>query len=105
MSRRTVQVLWFLAIMTWAVSCGVAWFVATRDHYKRLNAGRACYDTSLRSQNTKPQCANTKFSVIAVYKAAIDRKARISRVTAGLGAAAALALWFILGRPGLRPYR
>jgi hypothetical protein len=105
MSPRAVQISWFVGVVIWAATCAVVWFVGTRDDYARLYAARACYDTSLQSQDAGLQCANLKQSDILVYRAEIDRKARISRVTAGLGAGTAIALWFILGRPGFRSYR
>jgi len=105
MSPHAVQISWFVGVVIWAAICAVGWFAATRDDYAKLNAARACYGTSLQSQDAGPQCARLKQSDILVYKGEIDRKARISRVTAGLGAGAAIALWFILGRPGFRPNR
>jgi hypothetical protein len=101
MIPRTLQVTWTFGIVIWVLICSVGWFAATRDDYAKLNAATACYAATLKSPGSDQQCANLKQSDIGTYKAAIDRKARISRVTAALGSAAALALWFLLGRPGL----
>jgi hypothetical protein len=101
MSPRTLQLTWVIGIVIWVMLCSAGWFVATRDDYARLNAATACYSTSLKSPVSGPQCANVKPSDIRTYKAAIDRKAAISRIAAALGTAAALALWLLLGRPGL----
>jgi hypothetical protein len=97
----TVQIFWFVAIMTWAVMCGIGWFIATRDDYAKLKAASACYGTNAGSPISDPQRANVKQSDIRIYKAEIDRKARISRLTAAFGSGAAITLWFLLGRPGL----
>ncbi len=101
MNSRTVQVTWVIGIVIWVVICGVGWLVAKRDDYAKLNAASPCYSTTASSPVSAAECANVKHSDIRTYKAAIDRKAAISRITAALGSAAALALWLLLGRPGL----
>jgi hypothetical protein len=100
-SSRTVHVTWVIGILIWVLICSVGWYVATRDDYTKLSAANACYSITVNSPVTVAECANVKQSDIRTYKAAIDRKAAISRVTAALGSAVALALWFLLGRPGL----
>jgi hypothetical protein len=101
MSSRTLQVTWVVGIVIWVLICSFGWFVATRDDYAKLNAASACYSTTVDVPISVTECANVKQSDIAIYKSAIDRKAAISRITAALGSAIALALWFLLGRPGL----
>jgi hypothetical protein len=102
MSPRTVKLTWIIATVTWVLICSVGWYVATRDDYFKLRATQACYAVASKPPGAGSQCANIRPPDILVYKAAIDRKARISRVAAALGSAGALALWLMLGRPGLR---
>ena len=101
MSSRTLQVIWMIGIIAWVLICSVSWFIATRDDYAKLNAASACYDIANEKRLSSPQCATVKQSDIYSYKAEIDRKARISRVVAALGSGAAIAVWLLLGRPGL----
>ncbi len=102
MSQGTIRLVWFAGVIIWAVGCSVVWFMATREDYRKFNAATACYAAGASVQTADRRCSALKPSDIQVYKAEIDRKARISRLTAGLGAGAAVALWFVLGRPGLR---
>ena len=101
MSPRTLVVVWTIGIVIWVVICAGGWVVATRDDYARLRSASLCYSSSLQPQSTAPQCANTKPSDLAFYKAVIDRKAAISRVAGALGAMVAIgALILVRGRAG-----
>lgn len=101
MTRRSVQLTWFLAVIVWVVICSTAWFAATRGDYAKLNAAIACVRVEPRPAAPDPRCVHVKPSDMFAAKAAIDRKARISRLAAAFGTAAAFAVWFLLGRPGL----
>ena len=101
MTFRRLQAAWVIGIVIWILICSAGWFVATRDDYAKLNAASACYSNGLKAPVSVSSCANVKPSDVLVYKASIDRKAIISRITAALGSAAALALWLLLGRPGV----
>jgi anti-sigma-K factor RskA len=98
---RTVQICWLAEILVWVLTCSIVWFAATRDDYAKMNAAAACFSAEPRTHVDVLRCADAKRSDVAVFKAKIDRKARLSRVAAALGSAAALALWFLFGRPGL----
>ena len=101
MNRQTVVVVWTAAIVLWAVICAIGWFVATRNDYAMLAEASQCFGNGSPSQSTDERCAKLKPSDVQFYKASIDRKARISRVFAGLSSGAAIGQWFLLGRPGL----
>lgn len=79
-----------IGIMLWVLICSVGWFVATRGDYAKLAAASACYSAQL--QSNAPDCANVQASDAETYKAAIDRKARISRLAGSFGAVVAIAL-------------
>jgi len=101
MNSRKLQVTWVIGIVIWVIICSAGWYIATRSDYAKLNAASACYSATEKGPVSGTECANVKQSDIRTYSAAIDRKAAISRVTAALGSAAALALWLLLRRPGL----
>ena len=86
-----------IGIMLWVVICSVGWFVATRGDYAKLATASACYSANGQLQSNAPDCANVQASDAETYKAAIDRKARISRLAGSFGAVVAIAL-LIAGR-------
>jgi hypothetical protein len=75
--------VWSTGIIFWCVFCAVWLSVGTHEDYARLAAARACYPAVGQSA---AQCAGVKPEDIVYYKAAIDRKARISRLGAAFGA-------------------
>ena len=99
--RRNIQMIWIVGIIAWVVICSMAWFVATRDDYAKLNTAIHCTRVEPKSALPDARCAHVKPSDVFASKAEIDRKARISRLAAAFGTAAAFAVWFLLGGPGL----
>ena len=78
---------WTIGIVVWVLICSGGWYVATRNDYAMLALSRACYVAQVPSA----QCEDMRPSDILRYKAAIDRKAAISRLAGAAGAAAAIA--------------
>jgi hypothetical protein len=89
---------WSIGIIIWCVICVVGWYVVTRGDYTKLASAGACYSTNLQSQNTGTHCENSKPSDILLYKAALDRKAAISRVVAVFGSMTAVGLLILVER-------
>lgn len=78
--------LWSTGIIVWCALCAVWWSVGTHEDYARLAAARACFPAVGQPQTAVAQCAGVKPEDIVYYTAAIDRKARISRLGAAFGA-------------------
>jgi len=87
MSHRVPVATWSAGILIWCVMCVGGWVLATREDYARLAVARACYTVG-ESQTTPSRCADIKRSDMLIYKAAIDRKATISRISASFGSMA-----------------
>lgn len=68
---------WSTGIIVWCVICVVGWYVTTRGDYSKL-CPRLLHNTGMHCKNSKP-CD------ILRYKAAVDRKAAISRSVAVFG--------------------
>lgn len=77
----------FLAggIVARAVLCSGGWFIETRDDYARLAIASACVSTTSQTPSANPRCATVRPADLVIYKANIDRKARISRLAAAFG--------------------
>lgn len=82
-------------IVIWVLICAGGWAVATRGDYAKLAAAQACYGTSAQLQSSSAHCATVKPSDAQSYKAAIDRKALVSRLAGSFGAVAAIALLIV----------
>jgi hypothetical protein len=94
-----------IAALFAALTVSGAWFVATRADYAKLAEANVCYGSKGHSHSTLLQCANVKPSDAAFYKSEIDRKARISRLSAAAGGlAATVALIVIQDRKRRRKY-
>jgi hypothetical protein len=102
MSHRFLVAAWSTGMIFWCVLCAVGWTVATRGDYARLAAARACYPTDAKLQSASAQCAGVKPSDIPLYKAAIDRKAAISRLGATFGCMVLAISLIVTRRAGTR---
>jgi len=87
---------WMAGITLWALVCTAGWYVTTRDDYAHLAAATSCYKTRPPTAFAVAWCAKVKPSDTEFYKAAIDRKAALSRLAAAFGAMGALVLWFLV---------
>jgi hypothetical protein len=102
MRHRFLVAVWSTAMIFWCVLCAVGWTVATRGDYARLAAARACYPTEAKLQNVSAQCAGIKPSDIPLYRAAVDRKATISRLGAAFGCMVLVISLIVTRRAGTR---
>jgi hypothetical protein len=87
MSPRNLIATWTIGIIVWVLICSGGWYVETRNDFAMLASAKACSVARFPSA----QCEDTRPSDIVRYKAAIDRKAAISRLAGAAGAAAAIA--------------
>jgi hypothetical protein len=95
MRRSTLIAIWSSGVIAWVLMCSGGWYAATRDDYATLNAATACFAAQPPPQSTP--CSGLRPSDIHRVKAAIDRKAAISRLAGTFGAVAALTV-LILSR-------
>jgi hypothetical protein len=86
------------AIVLWTVLCSAAWFIETRDDYARLAIASACFTSASRTPRGDPQCEAVKPADLVVYKANIDRKARISRIAGAFGGMVAVSCLIIVNQ-------
>lgn len=87
--------VWSSGIIAWVMICSGGWYATTRDDYARLKAATACF--AAEPPPAGAACLALQPSDIQRAKAAIDRKAFISRLAGTFGAVAALSV-LILSR-------
>ena len=78
--------------------CASGWFAATRDDYRKLGAASSCYETNAETRNVGTDCANVRPTDALFYKAEIDRKARISRLSSAGGAVVIVVVMIVTRR-------
>ena len=94
--RLSFVLAWTSAIVLWAMLCAGAWFFLTREDYARLAMAHACEAKTEQARLADPECAAAGSA--AANFAEINRKARISRLTAAGGGAVAVLIIVISRR-------